>query len=238
MNVNIKNYSCLAKNLRIKSKCPDSCYNTANCARINGKRGKCRSKNRCRCIPVEKRRNMNKCRTQAKLDILSKSVNTQRINDGLPPKSNCEYKKPIFKKMSDTLYYNKIYTWAYNSIKKRFLGTRHGKTKVNREQKRRLHAYARQYTVMWLRRFASSQGPTVDGWPATTLVGDNRNHFSEVQDGYATNCCLPRNGSQIAFVRKALTNPTTFCRLTNNKKCSQVYCQRLKRIAQRRRERR
>ena len=87
---------------------------------------------------------------------------------------------------------------------------------------------------MWLRRFASSQGPTVDGWPATTLVGDNRNHFSEVQDGYATNCCLPRNGSQIAFVRKALTNPTTFCRLTNNKKCSQVYCQRLKRIAQRR----
>ena len=94
---------------------------------------------------------------------------------------------------------------------------------------------ARQYTVMWLRKYASSQGPTADGWPATSLNGDNRNHFSEVHDGYSSNCCFyykNKNGKltkQSTLIKNALKKPLSFCRIQNGT-CSSVNCGALKTI--------
>jgi hypothetical protein len=223
MNVNIKNYSCFAKNSRINTNCPNFCYNKKKC------KGKCKSA--CKCISLENNRILQRCKSQKQLGLLSNSLGTQYIRDG-----KCQnnyntyiYTKPKYNKI-DMNFYNKIYKRVYNSIVSTYIGNRFGKVKATSTQMKHLIYYANQYTVMWLRKFASAQGTTVDGWPATSLNGDNNNHFSDIQDGYATNCCIGKNRAEISFIKKAITDPQTFCRLTNNYKCSSTYCAKLKQL--------
>ena len=82
---------------------------------------------------------------------------------------------------------------------------------------------------MWLRRFCSSQGPSTDGWPATTLVGSNNPMFSEVHDGYQTNCCLTKTKKKL--IKRSLKNSNAFCRISNDLKCSRMNCAYLRELA-------
>lgn len=56
--------------------------------------------------------------------------------------------------------------------------------------------YQRQWANLWYRRFASQQGSTVDGWPATQLTGSDtpyismgRSSFYTNKDYYYPRCC-------------------------------------------------
>jgi hypothetical protein len=224
MNVDIANYPKIFKCSNLKARCPDICYNKKKC-----KKTKCK----CRCLNIQKRRNMLRCKAQKNLTVLSNDRNTQRIRNGKQPNYFCTYQKPDYSADKDKQdYYNAVYRKVYNSIATNYLPKRDNRKRIN---KKMLREYAIQYTVMWLRKFASSQGPTADGWPATSLNGDNRNHFSEVQDGYASNCCYKlRNKKgkltrEAQVVRGALNNPRQFCRITRGS-CSGVNCRALKKI--------
>jgi hypothetical protein len=232
MDVKIKNYPCTVKNAYINDQCPETCYTKDKCKSI---KNKCKPKafNRCRCKNKMKKTNRDYQRriAQKRLGILSNSQNSLLVRKNKIPQPQCEYRKPNYKEKCKNSYYNTVYKKVYDSFITLYIGNKFGRVKTSKQQITRLNQMARQYTVMWLRRYASSQGPTVDGWPATTLVGDNRNHFSEVQDGYATNCCITnKNGVTINFIKKAINDPTTFCKLTNNKKCGSLYCNKLKRL--------
>lgn len=229
MDVKIKNYPCTVKNAYIKDQCPETCFTDKKCDDI---KNKCKPKafNRCRCKKKKKKTNRDYQRrlAQKRLGILSNSLNSLLVRNNKIPKPQCEYRKPIYNEKCKNKYYDKVYKRVFDSFVTLFIGNRFGRVRASKQQIIRLKQMARQYSVMWLRRYASSQGPTVDGWPATTLVGDNRNHFSEVQDGYSTNCCITnKNKDVITFIKKSINEPRSFCSLTENKKCSSLYCNKL-----------
>ena len=241
MDVNIKDYSKIFKCSNLKSRCPEICYNKFKCEKnCKAYSGKCKNKNsavcrairRCKCINIKGKRIGQRCKAQKRLTILSNDRNTQKIRKNKPSNQFCIYKKPKYTKKEEQDYYNAVYKKVYASILTNYLPKRDNRVRPN---KKRLREMARQYTVMWLRKYASSQGPTADGWPATSLNGDNRNHFSEVQDGYASNCCFyykNKNGKltkQSTLIKNALKKPLSFCRIQNGS-CSSVNCKALKTI--------
>ena len=71
--------------------------------------------------------------------------------------------------------------------------------------------YQRQWANLWYRRFASQQGSTVDGWPATQLTGSDRPYISmgnvtryTEKDYYHPRCCNKKscsNGTLMCYKR-------------------------------------
>ena len=230
MNVNIPNNNCTKKNLYIKDNCPETCYTSQTCNKATG--CKLFTKNKCICKSIQGKRNCQRLIAQKRLGILSNSRNTQFIRQNKPSNIYCMYQKPVYSNNSDMKYYNSVYNKVYNQILTRFTSSKGVRNNFTKQQLSRLKYYASQYTVMWLRKYASSQGPTADGWPATSLNGDNNTMFSEIQDGYSTNCCITiKDKSKLALLKKSLTNPRAFCRISNGN-CSGLNCFVLRQLAQ------
>jgi len=252
MNVNIPNYAKNVKKSYINTNCPNmTCYNKAYCNYIKkrcGTSNKCSDKKFCQradvrlkrmqcnairgkcgswtnwgaynCSNNQQKRFCARYNAQKKIGLLSNDRNSQNVRQGKSSNLYC-IEKPVYSNSADQRFYNKIYNRVHTSFVRRFYPDPSKLTKI---QLKKLKAYAKQYTLQWLKSYASSQGPTVDGWPATSLVGDNNQHFSEVHDGYATNCCISK--TNLKLIKKAIRDSGSFCKIQKGP-CSSLYCRKM-----------
>ena len=93
--------------------------------------------------------------------------------------------------------------------------------------------YNQKWYSMWFRRFANQNGPTVDGWPATQLTGDNghipynvnkdiKNIYKHIQKNgdigfYNTGCCYKKYPDYLTGLNKCTNPGRCYC------KCNQVW---------------
>ena len=178
----------------INTNCPDYCFN--NKKKIyTGKYAKvCKKKNK-NCINAKNKRIKDKIISQCQLSILSNDQSTLDIRNKVCSRMNLDKvgKKPVYnpnkkqyycsKKcpINEQKYYNRVFDdakWTFytNFItnKQKLYRYYNNPKNSNILTKAQLNN-ANYKTTMWLRSFAAAQGPTVDGWPATSLVGDNNN---------------------------------------------------------------
>jgi len=208
MVIDEKKWGC-PKHLKQITNCPEQCFNKKTCNLAKTKKNKCYY-NSCKCNKKKCERGRERYKAQCKLGIISNDQNTLQIREGKCNNMDLEkvYKKPenfnnyykyCKKKYLDNKSEKEVYDKSFNEAKWTFYTNyintsdqlyRYYKNPKNSILTKRQLADANQYTVMWLRRYASSQGPTVDGWPATTLVGSNNRLFTNVHDGFSVNNSL------------------------------------------------
>ena len=169
--------------------------NNRKCILYTGKNAKvCEKKNK-NCINAKKKRLDDIIRGQCQISILSNDQSTLDIRNNVCSRMNLDKvgKKPVYnpnkkqyycsKKcpIDEQKFYNKIFDRAKWTFYTNFITNKqklyryyNNPKNSNLLTKQQLNN-ANYKTTMWLRSFAAAQGPTVDGWPATSLVGDNNN---------------------------------------------------------------
>lgn len=223
---------CRTKNDFIRNNCPGTCFDKKHYDRVKGKICNIYN-NKYLCKIAKRKRVIARNCARKNISIINNDRNTMNIRKGKKYNLYDIYRKPTknqFKNNEERRYYNSVFNRVYNSIVSTYYDKRISKNYgINKKQKQILLNAANQYTLMLMRRHNSSYGPTNDGWPAVSLTGSEVNMFSQQKYGYGTNCCLTKTDKE--QIRKALTNGSTFCKITNNKKCSSCNCGYLRSIA-------
>jgi hypothetical protein len=224
---------CRTVNDYIRNECPDTCFNKTHYDKVEGKICNIYN-NKYLCKVAKRKKEIAKDCSRKNISILNNDRNTMNIRKGKKYNIynvNRKPKKLQFKNAEERSYYNAVFNKVYNSVLTMFYDKRLKKrTGISVTQKNRLIRYAQQYAVMLLRRHYASYGPTNDGWPAVSITGSEVPMFNEEHDGYGTkNCCIAATDKK--QIRKALTNGSTFCKITSNSKCSTCNCGYLRSIA-------